>query len=113
MGKTENKELLSCGNHLQPFHTSGGVTRGNPIWGNIPVFGSPSEVAIRPCESVANHPIPREFFQSFTIVECLASNFSTVSMHRRFGTCAYQFFTMVTESVVHGVHKVVIRYLLV
>ena len=35
------------------------------------------------------------------------SDFSTVSMCRRFCTCRYEFLTMVTEGVVHGVHKVV------
>ena len=30
-------------------------------------------------------------------------------MHRQFCACAYQFLNMVTEGVVQGVHKVVIR----
>ena len=30
-------------------------------------------------------------------------------MRRRFRACAYEFLTMVTEGVVQGVHKVVIR----
>ena len=33
----------------------------------------------------------------------------SVGMRRRFQTCAYQFLTTVTEGVVCGVHKVVIR----
>ena len=38
-----------------------------------------------------------------------ASEFGTVSICRQFCVCAYEFVTMVTEGVVHGVHKVVIR----
>ena len=40
--------------------------------------------------------------------EISASDFVTMSMHRRFPACAYEFFTMVTEGVVHGVYEVVI-----
>ena len=58
------------------------------------------DVCMRPCESVANHPLPCESrgFQKFQIS---ASDFGTVAMCRRL--------TMVTGGVVHGVHEVVIR----
>ena len=37
------------------------------------------------------------------------SEFGTVGMRRRFRTCTYEFLAMVTEGVVHGVHKVLIQ----
>ena len=37
------------------------------------------------------------------------SDFGTVTMRRQFHICAYEFLTMVTEGVFHGVHKVVIQ----
>ena len=60
---------------------------------------------MRPCESVANRPLPCASYQSFKIFEVSASEFSTVSMRRRFRTCAHEFLTTVTEGVVNGVHK--------
>ena len=46
---------------------------------------------------------------SFEMYEIFTSDFGTVGMCRRFHACAYEFLTTVTEGVVHGVHKVVIR----
>ena len=79
------------------------------VRGNIPVLGSPSEVCVQPCKSVVNSPLPCESYGSFKRFKISASDFDSVSMHRRFCTCAYDFLTTVTESVVHGVHNVVIR----
>ena len=41
--------------------------------------------------------------------EISASEFGTMSMHRQFCACAYECLTTVTEGVVHGVHKIVVR----
>ena len=59
--------------------------------------------------SVANHLSPFEFYLSSKIFELSASDFGTTSMRRRFCACTYEFLSTVTEGVVHGVHKVVIR----
>ena len=50
-----------------------------------------------------NCPLP---YQSHGCFQISASDFSTVS--RGFHTCAYEFLTMETEGVVHGIHKVAI-----
>ena len=73
------------------------VTR---IWRNVPVPESPPDVCMRPEESEAIPPLPCACYQSFKIFE---------RMRIRFCVCAYEYFSMVTEGVVHGVHKVVIR----
>ena len=67
----------------------------------------PSDVCRRPCESVANRPLPCESYGSFKLFKISASEFSTVGMCMRFHACAYEFSTTVTEGVVHSVHKVV------
>ena len=76
------------------------------VWGNVSVLGSPFKVHVRPCESLANRPLP---WESYGLLKISASDFDTVSMCRRFRAYAYEFLTMVSEGVVHGVHKVVIR----
>ena len=68
----------------------------------------PSDVCMQPCESVSNHPLPCESYQSFKIFEISTPDFGTVSMHRRFCTCTYEFLTRVTEGMVHNISKVVI-----
>ena len=82
-------------------------TRCRPHLGKAPVLGSASEVPVRPCESVVNGPLPCESYGSFKLFTISASDFDTVSVRRRFRTCAYEFLTTVTEGVVHGVHKIV------
>ena len=90
--------------------TSQAVSPGvGRIWGNVPVLGSPSEICVRPCESEAKCPLPCESYGSFKLFKISASDFDTVSLCRRFRACAYEFLTTVTEGVVYGVHKVVIR----
>ena len=74
----------------------------------VSVLGSPSDVRKQPCKSVVNHPSPCASYQSFRIFEVSVSDFGTVSMRRRFRACTYEFLSMITEGVVHGVHKVVI-----
>ena len=59
---------------------------------------------MQPFESVANCLLPCMSYQSFEIFEVSTSDFSTMSMHRRFR--AYEFLTTVTEGVVHDAHKV-------
>ena len=63
---------------------------------------------MQPCESVANRPLHCESYETFKLFKISASDIDTVSMHRSFCTWAYQFLTVVTEGVVHGIHKVVI-----
>ena len=63
----------------------------------------------RPCESVANRPLPCKFYGSFRLFKISASDFCTTDMRRQFHSCAYEFPTTVTTGVVHGVHKVVIQ----
>ena len=72
-------------------------------------FAQTSDVHMLPCGSVVNRPLPSEYCRNFKIFKFLASDFGTVSMRKRFCACAYEFLFAVTESVVHGVHKVVIR----
>ena len=60
-------------------------------------------------ESVVNHPLPCESYQSFKIFEFSTSDFGTVSMRRQLCTSACEFLSTVTEGVVHGVHKVAIQ----
>ena len=79
------------------------VTR---VWGNIPVLASLSEVRLCQRQTVHYLAGSTEVLNCFKIS---ASEFSTVSMHRRFGTCTYEFLTTVTEGVGHGVYKVVSR----
>ena len=55
-----------------------------------------------------NCSLPCASLGSFGKFEISASGFGTVDMHRRFCVSAFEFLTMVTEGVVHGVHKVVI-----
>ena len=55
------------------------------IWGNVPVPGSLSDIRRQPCESVANHPLPCEFysfklFQSFKLFKISTSDFGNVSI---------------------------------
>ena len=79
-------------------------------WGNVPVLGSLSDVCRRPCESVANCPLPCESYGRFKLLKISASDFSIISMYKRFHACVYEFLTiMVTEGVLHSVYKVVIR----
>ena len=70
------------------------------------VLGSPSDIRMQPCESVANHPLPCVSEASLEEFQISSSNFGTMSMHRRFR--AYEFLTTVTEGVDHGVHTVLI-----
>ena len=63
---------------------------------------------MRLCESVANHPLPYVSYASFEKFQISTSVFGTVSMSRRFCACTYEFLALVTEGVVHSVHKVVI-----
>ena len=79
------------------------------IWGNVPVLGSLSDVCRRPCETVVNCQLPWESYESFRLFKISTSDFGTVGIGRRFGVCAYKFLTTVTEGVLHGVCKVVIR----
>ena len=79
------------------------------VWGNVPVLPSPSGVSMQPCESVVNCPLPCESHRSVKMFKICASDFSTVSMCRRFHAYAYEVLTTVTEGVAHGVHKIVIR----
>ena len=82
----------------------------SPVFGvNVPVLGSLSDIRMRPCESVANHPLPCMFYVSFKQFKISTSDFGTMSMCRRFRACTYELLTVVTEGVVHGVHKVVIQ----
>ena len=78
------------------------------VWRNVPVLGSPSDVRMQPCESVVNHPFLCASYRSLKIFEVSTSDFGTVSMCIRFRAYVYKFLSMVTEGVVHGVHKVVI-----
>ena len=54
-------------------------------------------------------PLPWALYGSFKIFKISASDFGTMTMHRGFCACVYEFLTTVTEGVVHGAHKVVIR----
>ena len=56
-----------------------------------------------------NRPLPCKSYRSCKIFEISASDFGTTSMSKRFCACAYEFIPVVTEGVIHGVHKVVIR----
>ena len=48
-------------------------------------------------------------YRSFKIFAVSASDCSTVNMRRQFCICTYEFLSMVTEGVIHNVHKVVIQ----
>ena len=66
---------------LYPFH----ITVSSAVihfWKNVPVLGSPSDVHMRSCESVANRPLPCVSYQSFEIFEVSASDFGTVRLCR-------------------------------
>ena len=52
------------------------------IWGNVPVFGSTSDVRTQTCESVENHQLPCESYRSFKLFQIFASDFGTMSMCR-------------------------------
>ena len=58
---------------------------------------------------MANRQIPCESYRSIKIFEFSASDFGSVCMRRRFCACAYDFLSRVTEGVVNGVNKIVIR----
>ena len=75
----------------------------------VPVLGSPSDISMQPCESVASCPLSCEFYGRFKPFKIFVSDFDIMSMHRQFCPGTYQFLTTVTKSVVHGVKKVVIR----
>ena len=64
---------------------------------------------MRPCESLANRPLPCESRSCFQKFQISAHDCGTGSMRSRFRACMYEFMTTVTEGVVHGVHNVVIR----
>ena len=51
--------------------------------------------------------LPCVSYRSFKMFKNFVCEFSTVAMWRQF--YSYKFLTSVTEGVVHGVHKVVIR----
>ena len=78
------------------------------VWGNLPVLGSLSVISMQPCESVVNQPLPCKSYGSFKWLKIFTSDFSTVDMLKQFCIWAYEFLTMVTEGVGHGVHKVLI-----
>ena len=59
---------------LYPFHTTG------------PVLGSQSDVRMRPCELVVNHPLSHESYGSFRLFKMSVSDFVAVGMRRRFCT---------------------------
>ena len=80
----------------------------NPVTKGV-VLGLTSDVHVRPFASVMNRLLPCKSYGSFKLFKISASDFNTVGMRRRFYACTYKFLTMVTEGVVHGVHKVVIR----
>ena len=52
---------------LYPVHTSCCITCDNPIWGDVPVLGSPSVFSMRPCESLMNRPLPSKAYGSFKL----------------------------------------------
>ena len=58
--------------------------------------------------SVVNRPLHSESNASFKLFKIFTSEFGAMSMYRQFCVCMYDFLTMVTEGVVHVVHKVVI-----
>ena len=95
--------------HAYHFRTTGVSPTVTRVQGNVPVLGLPSEVSVRPFESVANRPLPCKCYGSFILFKLSVSDFGTVGMHRQFCVCTYEFLTMVTEGVAHGVHKVMIR----
>ena len=66
---------------------------------------------MRPCESVENLPLPCESYGSFKLFKIPPppSDFGMQIVYTRFCACAYEFLTNVTKSMVHSVHKVVIR----
>ena len=76
------------------------------VWRNVPVLGSLSDDYMRLCKSVANRPLPCTSYGSFRQFIISVSDFGTVSMCM----CLCEFLTIVTKGVVHGVHKVVIRW---
>ena len=61
------------------------------IWRNVPVLGSPSEVTMQPCKSVANRPLPCESYGHFKLLKISESDFDTLSMRRQFHACVYAF----------------------
>ena len=97
--------MITCNTPFTLQAVSPMVTRA---LGNVPVLGSPSDICRRPWDSVENYPFPCESCRRFKILEVPSSDLGTVSMCRRFRACAYGFLTMVTEGLIHIVHKVVI-----
>ena len=96
---------------LYPFHTTGDITRSRPIVVKCPVLVSPPNVILQTFKSVANHALPCTSYGNVKNVfhhKFSTSAFSTVDIHRQFHPCTFEFLTMVTEGVDHGVHKVVI-----
>ena len=79
------------------------------VWRNEPVLGSLPDVRRHPWESLANRPLPCESNGSFRFFKISTSDFGTLGMRRQFHAWTYEFLSTVTEDVVHGVHKVVIR----
>ena len=76
------------------------------IWKNTPVLRLSSEIRMRPCDTVAKHPLPCASYGSFKMFNTSASEFGTVSMYRQIRACTDEFLATVTEGVVHGVYKV-------
>ena len=69
--------LFHCCKCYTPFTRQAVTPAVTHVWGNVPVLGSPSDIRMQPCESVANCPLP-----CFKIFDVSASDFGTVSMHR-------------------------------
>ena len=56
-----------------------------------------------------NRPLPCASYGSFEMFKISASDFGTMSMGRQKQACTDRILATVTEGVVHGVHKVLIR----
>ena len=59
---------------------------------------------------MTNGPLTCKYLGCFQKFHISASDFGTMSMCKQFRACAYEFLTMVSEGVVHYVHKAMIRF---
>ena len=80
---------------------------------NAPVLQLPSEVCMRPCDTVTKCPLPCTFHRSFKMFTISTSEFGTMGYADECEHVSDEFLAMVTEGVVHSVFKVVTRLPLV
>ena len=74
---------------------------------NATVLQLPSDVHMRPCDTMAKRPLPSASYRRFKLFKIFASDFGNVVMQKP--ACTDTFPAMVNEGEVHSVYKVVTR----